>query len=397
VGISGRVRIIVLLAVALQLSAHAAARAEALLNNSLVEISGTGSGKNRDCTIKIKPSMKFGDDLAPQLVLTTSGQTLLSYSVDGSAKFTGMVIVQNNTRTSFVDEQRITPERFRSTLIGKALRSGKLFYLTGQRQDTSRYVSSRYEAINFDAVLQSIETSCPFDAESLMDNLSAREQAERALSLSPDDLKMIRWALNKRYAGVTVEPSVSYALSPVERNYLKSYAADNGVRVSKYLTSETAHRLIFEGQQIARQFKPTPTPTPTPTPSPTPTYVPPSASRTFQLRVCNKSSIKVSVAVSGHKEPDSTSWHIEGWWTVGPRDCTNITNNYLRGRIYLFAKSYGSNKTTWSGRDLNLCVEFPGPFDRVNTTNYKCHRNERLVSFSSFVADDETFTWTLNP
>jgi Protein of unknown function (DUF1036) len=387
----------VLLGVMLASAVAGTAGAATLLSNSAVEISGTGSGKDRVCTIIVKASSRFGGDLAPQLLLTTIGRSVLSIAIDKSSNFSNVAMVQNNVRTPLTGEQKATGESFRSSLIGKALRSKRPFFLTGQRRDNDRYTSSRYEGIDFDSILGDVESNCPFDAESFMENISSREQAERSLSLSSTDLKSIRWALNMRYGGNSSEPSVSYSLSPPERNYLKSWAADNGYRVSQYLTGETARRLILEGQQIAREAKP---PQPTPTPTPTPAYTPPpsaSSSKTFQLKVCNKTSYKVSVALSGHRNPDSVTWRVEGWWTVNASDCQNITSNYLRGRIYLFAKTYGSDKTVWGGKDVRLCVEFPGPFDRANYEGYKCRSNEKLMSFVSFVAEKDTFTWTLTP
>ena len=394
-GLPGRTHKAALLGVVLGFALAGTARAVTLFSNSAVEIAGTGSGKDRVCTVTMKPSSRLGDDQAPQLVLTTVGRSTLSMSIDKSSDFSNVVMLQNNVRTPLTGEQRTTGDSFRSSLIGKALRSKRPFFLTGQRRDSDRYTSSRYESVDFDSILGSIEANCPFDAESFMENISSREQAERLLFLSSDDLKSIRWALSKRYGGNSSEPSVSYSLSPTDRNYLKSYAADNGYRVSQYLTAETARRLTVEGQQIARDSRPAPQPTPTPTPAPswTPTYV----SKTFQLKVCNQSGYKVSVALSGHRDPDETTWRVEGWWTVNARDCQNITSNYLKGRIYLFAKTYGSDRTVWSGRDVRLCVEFPGPFDRANYDGYKCRRNEKLESFVSFIVDKDTFTWTLTP
>jgi hypothetical protein len=385
-----------LLGVVIRFALAGAAPAATLLSNPAVEIAGTGFGKDRVCTITVKPASRLGGDLAPQLLLTTVGRSVLSISVDKSSDFFNVVMVQNNVRTPLTGEQKTSGDGFRSSLIGKALRSKRPFFLTGQRRDNDRYTSSRYENIDFDSILGNIETNCPFDAESFMESIASREQAERSLSLSSDDLKSIRWALNKRYGGNASEPSVSYSLSPTERNYLKSYAADNGYRVSQYLTADIARKLMLEGQQIAREWKPPPPPTPTPSYTPTP---PPSASasRTFQLKVCNQTGYKVSVALSGHRNPDATTWRVEGWWTVNGRDCQNITSNYLKGRIYLFAKTYGSDKTVWGGKDVRLCVEFPGPFDRANYDGYKCHRNEKLMSFVSFIAEKDAFTWTLTP
>jgi hypothetical protein len=132
--------------------------------------------------------------------------------------------------------------------------------VTALRQDTGKYVSSRYEGVNFAAVLTTIERECPFDVESLMADLSDRERAERSLSISQSDLTLIRWALNKRYGGNSNEPVLRSTLSQTERTYLKRYAADNGLPLSQYLTPTITRKLVSEGNsqvedQEARQYQ----------------------------------------------------------------------------------------------------------------------------------------------
>jgi hypothetical protein len=124
--------------------------------------------------------------------------------------------------------------------------------VTAQRNDTGKLVSSRYERLDFDAILRRIEAHCPFDAEALMSDTFDRERAERALMLSPADLKRIRWALNKRMTGSSSEPEARPALSPAERSYLKRYAAENGLPPSQYLTADVSRKLTPEGAELER-------------------------------------------------------------------------------------------------------------------------------------------------
>jgi uncharacterized caspase-like protein len=116
----------------------------------------------------------------------------------------------------------------------------------------------------------------------------------------------------------------------------------------------------------------------------------------FLLKVCNKSHRRASVAVMGRTASDGDEWHVQGWWNVAPRQCSNL-KRYAKGKIYLFAQEDGNPSVTWEGDALRACVASPGPFDRVNRDDYKCAANERLVSFLSFSASDESFVWNLSP
>ena len=222
---------------------------------------------SRNCTVLLKPTQTLGDNLAPRLTLVTSGASRLSFGVDGPAQYSNLVIVQNNVRRPLVGTDNASIEQFRLSEIGKALKSQRLFFITAQRSDSGKYVSSRYERIDLDAILVKIESVCPFDTESLMTDLSSRERTERALSIPASDLTLIRWVLNKKYAGSLNRPEPSSSLSQQERTYLKRYAGDNALPLSQYLTAETARKLISEGQLIANLTTPVSAPTRTLRPS----------------------------------------------------------------------------------------------------------------------------------
>jgi uncharacterized caspase-like protein len=115
----------------------------------------------------------------------------------------------------------------------------------------------------------------------------------------------------------------------------------------------------------------------------------------FMLKVCNKSTRRASVAVMGLTAPDNSDWHIQGWWTVPAGQCTSL-RKYVKGTIYVFAQEYGNSSFAWKGSGPKLCVDFPGPFDRVDQAGYNCRPSEKPASFSSFSVADDTFTWDLN-
>jgi len=116
----------------------------------------------------------------------------------------------------------------------------------------------------------------------------------------------------------------------------------------------------------------------------------------FVLKVCNQSSRRASVAAMGKTSPENDDWHVEGWWSVAPRQCSSL-KKFVKGAIYLFAQEDGNPAVMWQGTALRTCVASPGPFDRVNRDGYKCGAGERLVSFLSFSASDDSFVWNLSP
>jgi uncharacterized membrane protein len=120
-----------------------------------------------------------------------------------------------------------------------------------------------------------------------------------------------------------------------------------------------------------------------------------SGSDTFRFRVCNKSRIKASVALSALYAPGSKDYIVAGWWTVDVGKCVDI-GSYPKGHFYHFAKAFAANNTSfWGTKDLQLCVEVPGPFKRINLAGYKCDA-KLLKPFRHVEVVKDTYEWTLN-
>ena len=183
-------------------------------------VSASGSGAARSCVAVFKPRLAAGEDKAPKLTLATIGRSQIAASVERPGRFSVATLVRNNIRTPFpIASGSMANEQFRASLLGKALASRQRFYVTAQLQDGGDYVSSQYEGIDFDAVLKTIESQCPFDAESLMSNIAAREKAEAALRVSKSRMTLIRWALNEKYGKGAARPAARASLSPEERAF----------------------------------------------------------------------------------------------------------------------------------------------------------------------------------
>jgi hypothetical protein len=376
---------------ALLLAAHLPGTANAqVYSDATLELSVSGSAGARSCTAILKPKQTLGD--APRLVLTTGWLNELSFGLVGGEQLQNAVIVQNNLRRPFVAATKISSERFLATEVGKSLRSGQLFFITAKRND--KFVSARYEGLDFEAVLQKIEQHCPFDAESLMRDTSAREQRERSLSLSALDLKRIRWALNKKYANSCAEPDTRFLLSATERGYLRRYAAESGLPVSRYLTSDSAQRLSAAGAATERECKPA---APPPAAAPPPPVTTSDSRGYFTFKICNRSNVVIAAAVSHHESPSDEGFVVEGWWIIEPSQCG--TRRYPKGWFYFYGEQRGSGGTRFWGRnDTKLCVMYPGPFTRKNTTGFTCDDKLLKGFYSVFIKPNQNdYTFTLNP
>lgn len=233
------------------------AMAEVYFQDSTVELSGNGPRSSRDCQILFTPAMTFGDQ-APRLIVKTTGPSRFSVGVENAERYQAAVIVQDNMRRPFLSIEDAERERFRTAETAKVLKSERLFFVTARHRTTLQFVSSRFDQIKFDAILEKVEQHCRFDAESFMSDTSSRQAAERALieSVPPGDMKFIRWALNKRYELSSSEPGRSPFLSAAERGYLKRYAAENGLPITQYLTVDMYRRLKPEGVAIERASVP---------------------------------------------------------------------------------------------------------------------------------------------
>jgi uncharacterized membrane protein len=344
------------------------------------------------------PTQTLGDAQAPRLTLVTDGLTRLSIGVDRAEQYQGTVTVQDNLRQPLPSTASASIEQFLSTDLAKALKSQRLFFITARRNDTGKLVSSRYERVDFDAILVRLEENCPFAAEALMTDVYPRERAERSLGVSQSDLMLIRWALNKRYNGSSSQPEPRPVLSQAERIYLRRYAAENGLPASLYLTSEVVQKLRSEGTTLANLAKPALPPvgsTPPWSPLPSPiTPPPPVYSDYFTFKLCNRSKVTISLAVNSRVSPTDTEFNIQGWWTVNQGDCTNMT--FPKGWFYFYGEQRNSGgKKFWGSSAAKFCVIYPGPFSVPHGGPVKCDPR-RLKGFNAVLIGREQDEYSIN-
>ncbi len=118
--------------------------------------------------------------------------------------------------------------------------------------------------------------------------------------------------------------------------------------------------------------------------------------QTFNFQVCNQSSVPASVSVSNLSAVGSNQFVVQGWWTVNAGTCSML-GNFPQGWFYFYAEQTNSGAIVWGGTGLALCVQYPGPYERTNTSGFTCAPNE-LKGFNAELIPNTTgtFTWTLN-
>jgi uncharacterized membrane protein len=117
---------------------------------------------------------------------------------------------------------------------------------------------------------------------------------------------------------------------------------------------------------------------------------------TFQFQVCNTANVSASVAITHLVSVTDNRWETQGWWTVPAGSC-QMVGTYPTGWFYYYAEETGNGQIYWGDNTTQVCVQHPGPFDRINISNYTCQSNEALANFSGqdMSSVNGTFTWTL--
>jgi uncharacterized membrane protein len=116
--------------------------------------------------------------------------------------------------------------------------------------------------------------------------------------------------------------------------------------------------------------------------------------QTFNFEVCNKSNVSASVAVSNLEAVGGSRFEVQGWWTVAAGNCESL-GNFPQGWFYIYAEQTNTGQEVWEG-DFPLCVQFPGPFDRINSAGVTCSSDElKMFTAEEIPSTTGTFTYTL--
>jgi uncharacterized membrane protein len=118
--------------------------------------------------------------------------------------------------------------------------------------------------------------------------------------------------------------------------------------------------------------------------------------QSFRFRVCNQSNVTSSVAILSRVSTGDNRFVVKGWWTVGAGDCEWI-GYFPQGWVYFYAEQRNSGRIYWGGNDVSICIRYPGPWERINSTGYNCRSDEALKGFiGDFISSNTgTYTWTL--
>jgi uncharacterized membrane protein len=97
------------------------------------------------------------------------------------------------------------------------------------------------------------------------------------------------------------------------------------------------------------------------------------------LYVCNETNEYLSVAYASY---ESNIWVSHGWYGAGPYACTQLTNNFVNTRYYVYAS--GSSGKEW-GANHPFCVNQNAGFNIPYADNTAACTNRAF--FSVWVPD----------
>jgi uncharacterized membrane protein len=120
-----------------------------------------------------------------------------------------------------------------------------------------------------------------------------------------------------------------------------------------------------------------------------------ASSQTFKFRVCNHSDFNASLAIAAHPSPGDDRFLVKGWFNVSKHSCEWI-GEFTKGWFYYHAEERDRQRIIWEGKDIQVCVRHPGPWERINTTGYTCRSDEVLRGFAAEFIAAGTFVFTLN-
>ena len=111
------------------------------------------------------------------------------------------------------------------------------------------------------------------------------------------------------------------------------------------------------------------------------------------MRVCNSSPLQAFTVMASRVSVTDQRWVLRGWWSVPAGQCINA-QRVPKGWVYDYSES---EKSRWDGKDVNLCVQYPGPFERIINQSDQCPP-EQLKGFTGVQLTDpqmQSYTITL--
>jgi uncharacterized membrane protein len=106
------------------------------------------------------------------------------------------------------------------------------------------------------------------------------------------------------------------------------------------------------------------------------------------LRVCNKTTSRIGIAVGYKAEKD---WTTEGWWSIDADSCATVLPGPLEGRYYyMYAVDYDEGGE-WGGNSAFLCTQ-EKEFTIVGVNDCVARGYQRTGFYEVDTGDQQTWT-----
>ena len=202
------------------------------------------------CLVTLLPEATFGD--GPRLAVRSRGgrSDMIQFGIVAPDGVRSVQMVSRNTREPFADTPMQSATRIERSAIWRSLdslaRAELPFHLTAQTP-SGEWISSRYEAMAPLEIIRILETNdCYASAQVTARTTQELLADERALGLSADDIRHIRWVLASQTGAVmrTPVPLNGGTMTAGDRRNLMRFTERAGMTPSQYLTQVTAARLL---------------------------------------------------------------------------------------------------------------------------------------------------------
>ena len=118
----------------------------------------------------------------------------------------------------------------------------------------------------------------------------------------------------------------------------------------------------------------------------------------YSVKFCNKTSREIYIAYVHRVNPDDDARTLKAWRAIKSSDCSVLFEGdfgrYSNAIFYYYAEN--NNNGYWSGDGaLKLCVGSQKT-SRYLSDNYKCRRDERLLTFGKRTINPNKPNFTMN-
>ncbi|MBY6153367.1 hypothetical protein KUV47_09095 [Vannielia litorea] len=205
------------------------------------------------CLVELLPDSITGAS-PPRLFVSTPGRKAsdaLSLFAEVPVSHTAADAVTENQRNRFAGFRNLKASAALKheswKLIEKTFQAGEPMFLTSDG-DATGFHSARFDGLDTKGIIAIVERQCGFSSSVISAKSESQLMAEeRALGLTSEQIRHIRWVLARRYAATreTAPPNTS-GFDSTDRSRIAKRRSELGLGASRYLDATLSRALLSE-------------------------------------------------------------------------------------------------------------------------------------------------------